>query len=549
MELQAAQGVPDLYPYSARQCRHIFNTKEGSNSMKEISHICIVGGGSSGWMTALALLNKLDDSIQVSLIESSNIPTIGVGEATVPPVAEFIKEVLELKEEDWMSECDATFKTSIRFNKFNDGKEDDIVYHPFFKEGEKTIDAVHWSIKNTVNYTKDFDRNYIASTMGERNKFSKQGGKIRYAYNLDASKFGQVCKNKCLEEFTNITNIIGNVSEIVRDSKGAITHIEYDDSERIAADLFIDCTGLKYLMSEGAEFVDFSEYLVNNKALAVQVPSEYKKKKEIPMFTDCTATKDGWVWRVPLWSRDGVGFVYSTKFTSDRQAKENLEEYINELYDVPKGSLSFKYVDYKKVRYLMYPWEKNRLSIGMSASFLEPLESTALWITTDQIRGLIGMLRNSNMKPGRAIRSMYNDRFRSQLEDTLSFVQLHYSSGNRSDSKYWSHLSNMDLCPGLLRRLKDAYSNNWQFFDREEYYHAQSWETLILSLEAIPTTGLSELTYRGTPFIELSEDDSNHIKEVAYTVEEAVRELRQEKELEVEGFLNHYDYLKLHIHA
>lgn len=288
-----------------------------------VGEICIVGGGSSGWITALALLRNTKD-IKVTLVESPDIKNIGVGEATVPYVSEQFKELLGLDEEEWMPFCDATFKTSLKFSKFNTGEEDDFFYHPFFSVADGSEDIVmDWATKYKNNPDlplRDFwESLFVSYHMSEQEKFGRLTN-VSHAHNLNADKFATYCKEISIKDGLNY------VSDTVRDVKldefKNITHLVCDNTT-IEADYFIDATGFTALLIEKVlkdKFVPITDYLLNDSAIVAQFPYDNKEEEMLP-YVDCVAQSAGWTWKIPLWNRYGTGYVYSSKFLSRGSGK------------------------------------------------------------------------------------------------------------------------------------------------------------------------------------------------------------------------------------
>ena len=409
----------------------------------KIKSICIVGGGSSGWMMALALQNKLPD-LDVTLIESPNFPTIGVGESTIPYTTEFIANVLGFEEKEWMPYCDATYKAAIRFTDFTKKKEK--VYHPFFTFDEADINGFNWAIKKAITNTpiEDyFESHYIAYHMCKDNKFDRLDSKgFSYAHHLDAVKFAMFCKSKF--KGRHILATVNDVDTI--DNK--ITRIKTDKGI-YQADFFIDCTGFNALLLGKAlkePFNSISDTLLNDTAITCRVPYE-NKNKELEPFTDCTALSSGWAWNTPLWSRIGTGYVFSSKFQTLLHAKKEFKMYLEKRYGKKRiKDCTFNQIKFKTGKYER-SWVGNCLALTLASGFIEPLESTGLAIIGLQITEFIKAIEDKcptckGYEYSALGRSMCNAEIDSTFNEVHFFVLLHYVNTQRTDSPYWDYIRN-----------------------------------------------------------------------------------------------------------
>jgi hypothetical protein len=366
--------------------------------MSKIDSIVIVGGGSSGWITASTLIHSFPNK-QITLIESPNHPIIGVGESTQATITLWA-QALGIDHEDFMRYTDASYKMSIRFKNFNK-KEDNGFHYPFgrvYLENTKYA-TKDWYMKK-LKYPETDNSDYCNSFYSQMSLINSNKINLnRYdifdnfnfyrdsAYHFDAVKFGIWLKEKyCLPR--GVKYLQKEIVEIKTDDNG-ISSLVFEDGTDFSADLYIDCTGFKSMLLEGAmgiEFESISDRLPCNKAWAVQIPY-VDKEKEIENFTNCTALGYGWVWNTPLWSRIGTGYVYSDKFTTDEEALEEFKNYlknkIEPIYaperitdDLKFRNITMKTGIHKKL------WEKNVIAIGLSAGFIEPLESNGLIYVT-----------------------------------------------------------------------------------------------------------------------------------------------------------------------
>tara|TARA_S200000501_G_C20850914_1_gene755619 strand:+ start:985 stop:2529 length:1545 start_codon:yes stop_codon:yes gene_type:complete len=424
-----------------------------------INKIIIVGGGSSGWMTAAAIKHKFPE-INLTLIESKKIPTIGVGESTLGFINEYFS-LLDLHDDEWMSECDATYKNSIQFTNFH--KPNTKFQYPFGNLQTPRLNSDKINIRFVQEYMKlkrvnsyvtnqDFVRYFnINGLLAEFNKQTKEpleGYNFRKdtAYHFDAELLGQYLKKKFCKK---INYIEGTVDEIITSSKG-IESIRVHDKQ-YSSDLFIDCTGFKSLLMTEVEddFIPF-EYLMNDRAVVARMPYKNveEQKKFVRNVTDCKVMDSGWIWDIPLWNRKSKGYVYSTKFIDDEQAEIEFRTETGHEDDV-------FYVDFRHgIR--KNAWVKNVLTVGLSYGFIEPLESTGLFSTHENILRLIQVLENSEKEVNLIEKDMFNIHLRLFLLDLSEFVSVHYGLSRNRHTEYWRHVTeNVSI-----DQVKDKYYFN-----------------------------------------------------------------------------------------
>jgi tryptophan halogenase len=299
-----------------------------------------VGGGSAGWMAAAYLSKKLNFA-QISLIESPKVATVGVGESTLGHINQFL-DALEIKDEDWMAECDATYKTSIKFTDFRE--KNSYFHYPFgqFNLDKTTNGIMDWFWHTALNPNSipvtDFAEMFVHQVlMTDRQKMTDNKDNIipgfnfhlDTAYHMDAEKFGIFLRDKIALP-NGVKHIKDTINSISQTEDQSIDKIYTENNLILDADLYIDATGFQKLLIEKtmkSEFLSFGDVLMNDSALAVRIPYE-DKEKQMHSVTNCTAIQNGWVWDIPLWSRKGSGYVYSSNFVSDEQAKIEFKQHL-----------------------------------------------------------------------------------------------------------------------------------------------------------------------------------------------------------------------------
>ncbi len=439
---------------------------------KKLDRIVVVGGGSAGWMSASTFAGFYPEK-QITVIESPDIPIIGVGESTIGGIKQWMN-ALGIKEEEFMKDTDASYKLSIKFRNFY-STEDKGFHYPFglpflgHMGPEVRVPAEEilkiWQIKKRFYPEIDIQEYariyYSQMALIENNKFSKNEKNLLdsfypqtdVAFHFDAVKFGQWLKEKyCKPRGVKLIN--ANVIEVKTDENG-VSELILDNGQSITGDLFIDCTGWKSMLLGDAlkePFQSMSDMLPNNKAWATRIPYT-DKEKEMEPFTNCTAINNGWVWNIPLWSRIGTGYVYSDKYISDDEALQEFKDYLNSdkmtIHNPNRvtDELEFKNI---KMRIGIHEriWVKNVVAIGLSAGFIEPLESNGLFTTHEFLLKLMDAISRGAMS--QFDRDMYNAVTYRSFKSFAQFVAIHYALSHRDDTKYWEDINNRTFDKNIM---------------------------------------------------------------------------------------------------
>ena len=419
----------------------------------KVKRVCIVGGGSSGWMTAAAIA-KLCPHIKVTLVESPSIRTVGVGESTLGHINRYMR-LIGLKDEDWMPACNATYKNSIRFTNFreNDGTHFE---YPFVDDYDFSfsggLDLITWSELSAL-YPEEFGPKTFAEFHALSNTLlathnrqtNNKNNKLRYfnfdydtAYHIYATAFGIYLRDKvCIP--AGVTHIKANVIARKHDDKGNTHSLLIEGDRDIGADLYIDCSGFKSFMLEGWQssvFCSYKDILANDHAWAVRLPYS-NRIEQMHNVTDCHALGNGWVWNIPLWNRIGTGYVYSSRFITKEDALIEFKKHLKPRH---------KNVNVEELDYFHIPirhgkrakaWLGNVIGIGLSYGFVEPLESTGLLTTHENIISLVGILNQRNGYVSRTEREVYNFTVNRAIDQFARFVSNHYGLSMRQDTPYW----------------------------------------------------------------------------------------------------------------
>ena len=450
-----------------------------SQTKRPIRSIAIIGGGSAGWMSAAAISKSFGKDIQVQLVESEEIGLIGVGEATVPHLSAF-NRLLEINEAEFVRQTQGTFKLGIQFNDW--GKIGDSYVHGFGTIGRDLgLMPFHqyWLKARAAGQAKDISQYSLNTLAAPLGKFmvspsdappNSPLAEIAYAYHFDAVLYARFLRKRA--EAQGVRRIEGKVVAVNQNGEsGFVEGVKLESGAVIAADLFIDCTGFRALLIEDAlhtGFEDWTHWLPCDRALAV--PCE-KIGPPTP-YTRSTARQAGWQWRIPLQHRTGNGYVYSSQFISDAEAEDILLKNIDGRALSDPKSIRFTTGKRRKL------WDKNVVAIGLSGGFLEPLESTAIFLIQSGISRLMTLFPNLDFDP--ALQKTYNSQANFEYERIRDFIILHYHATQRDDSDFWNYVRTMPV-PDALKAYMDLFAANGQFFrDGTEMFGLTSWVQVML---------------------------------------------------------------------
>jgi len=488
---------------------------------KAIKQLVIVGGGSAGWLTAGIIAAEHDShlptGLQITLVESPDVKTIGVGEGTWPTMRDSLRR-MGISETEMLRACDASFKQGSKFVGWVNGEPDDHYYHPFvLPQGFTEANLVagwqasqpHVPYAEVVSYQPHLCR---------QNRAPKQFGTpeyaavANYAYHLDAGKFGEFLKKHCTEKL-GVRHVLDHVRAVTSTDDGDIAALQTDHHGAISGDLFIDCTGFASILLGqhfGVPFIARKETLFNDTALAVQVPYE-SDTSPIASPTISTAQTAGWVWDIGLPTRRGVGYVYSAAHTTDADAERCLEEYVKRHSHTTLDALGGPRKIGFEPGYRQKFWHRNCVAVGISAGFIEPLEASALVLIE-----LSAAMISSEMPVSRGLMDTtakrFNERFAYRWERVVEFLKLHYVLSRRIDSDYWQ---DNRLAAGIPARLQEAL-DLWRYqppsrhdlYQVEEIFPAASYHYVLYGMgfrpTARPTTRRREHSHEADPHFQTS---------------------------------------------
>ncbi|UTF58663.1 tryptophan halogenase family protein [Gilvimarinus sp. DA14] len=442
-----------------------------------IKKIVIAGGGTAGWMSAALLSKAFGATKEIVLVESDEIASVGVGEATVPPLQLF-HEFLEVDERDFMRSVDATFKLGIAFENWREpGHTYMHAFGHFGKDSWHCRFFNYWLAAAKDKGSADFEKYCLEFVAAQQNKFNiLPNRRVQYAYHLDAGKYAVYLRR--YSEAHGVTRVEGKIDAVsLNQNNGHISALQLQSGQRVEGDLFIDCTGFRALLIEGAlhtGYEDWSHWLPCDSAYAVQsdLPGE------IPPYTRSIANHAGWQWRIPLQSRRGNGHVFSSAFTTDQAALDLMLDSLDAKPINEPRLIRFKTGARRK------QWHKNCVALGLSSGFLEPLESTSIHLVQRNLMRLIQWF------PAQGINAAEVDEFNRQArEDTEAirdFIIMHYKVHNRRDSDFWRHCGDMDVPDDLSHRIKLFKSSAKVFKRSYELFGEESWIQVFLGQGLMP---------------------------------------------------------------
>src|SRR5690606_33657827 len=416
----------------------------------DIGRVVIVGGGTAGWMAAAALSRFLDNGRrQIHLVESDAIGTVGVGEATIPPILNF-NAMLDLNENEFLRETQGTIKLGVEF--VNWGRLGDRYLHPFGFLGQDLHGISFHQLwlreraRADPGYISEYCMNAMAAAHGKFGRPSQNTrppiSEILYAFHFDATLYARFLRRRA--EHHGLQRHEGRIVRVHRDGEsGDVTSVELESGERIEGDLFVDCSGFRALLigeTLGVGYEDWSHWLPVDRAIPVPTTNITPTDP----FTRCTAHGAGWQWRIPLQHRTGNGHVYCSAFTSDGEAERVLMANLE----------SEPFADPRVIRFTTgrrkESWSHNVVCMGLSSGFLEPLESTSIHLVQNGIQRLLALFPGKPISP--LEREEYNRGMRDLYEDIRDFIILHYKATERDDTPFWRHVRDMPIPETLQRK-------------------------------------------------------------------------------------------------
>ncbi|MCP9221383.1 tryptophan 7-halogenase [Erythrobacter sp. LQ02-29] len=439
--------------------------------------IVIAGGGTAGWMAAAAIARTMGRAAEVTLVESDMIGTVGVGESTIPPLVTY-NRLLGINEADFMRETRATFKLGIQFDNWL--REGEGYFHSFGLTGKDHWAAGFqhfWLEGRERGHSEPYDDYCLELMAAHAGKFAHlPDDRMNYAYQLDSARYAAFLRRMAEAEGTHRRE--GRIAQVELDSENGDIHaLLMEGGERVEGDLFLDCTGFRALLIEGAlhaGYDDWSHYLPCDAAIAVQTRSV----RPPPPFTRAIAHDSGWQWRIPLQHRGGNGIVYCSRYLERDVALDRLLSTVEgEVLNEPN---MLRFLTGARRR----QWYRNCVAIGLSAGFMEPLESTSIHLIQRAVLRLIRML------PAREVSERdiaeFNDQQMTDMLQIRDFLILHYKATERTDSAFWRYCRAMDVPDSLVQRIGLFRETGRVFRKNEELFAENSWVQVMMGQGIVP---------------------------------------------------------------
>ncbi len=457
----------------------------------ESQKIVIVGGGTAGWMTANILAFSLQDhNVDITVIESPDIGTVGVGEGSTPALKVFFDK-LGISELEWMPACNATYKCGITFKDWSTKPDFEQYYHPFASRiDSETMSQFKKNVRARVQgldvvtqpefffISAYLAKNHLAPIPHHSFPFD-----VSYGYHFESELLGKFLREKAKQR--GVTHILGTVTAVTQSSDGSIEEVKTKEGQTYKGSLFIDCTGFRSLLSQKTletPFMSYGDQLFNDAAIAM--PSEMSGPT--PSETVSTALKNGWAWQIPLKHRFGNGYVYSSRHCTKDEAETELRQQLGLLgSDIEARHLKMKVGRVEK------SWNKNVLAVGLSQGFIEPLEATALILIQQTVSLFAYHYLNGQFTE--ANQPAFNQAINDQFDGTKDYIHAHYLTNTRTDSEYWNDCRKNQVVSNPLASVVNCWftggdvAQELKQQNMERFYPVSSWYCLLAGMGGFPS--------------------------------------------------------------
>ena len=481
---------------------------------ENISEVVVMGGGTAGWLSAAYLNRALSPNTSITLIESSDIPTVGVGEATLPTLRTTM-EFLGLAEDEWMPRCAATFKNAIRFNGWLEAdRPNDGFYHPFGDRPDRYISPwerphfpamdpgfplyQYWLSRKLAGLT-DAPMTYEChptAALCDARRAPRMADSdehlIRAAHHVDAGLLAALLRETA--KARGVKHVVDRVVDVVLDERGWVDHLVTAGGAKLSGHLFLDCSGFRgRIINEalGQKFIEDRPALKVNAAVAIPAAADPERDGIAP-YTVSTAIDHGWVWDVPLMHRSGCGYVYADDCIDRDRAEAELRAFLGPRAEgMPARHLSMR------IGRNPEPWVANCIAIGLSSCFLEPLESTGIFLAEFQLGALLPVLPTTAMEE--PLRRRYNAMVQDVYLELRDFIVMHYVTSRREDSSFWKMVRHETQVPDTLQEKLELFEVSLPMLDAWKFtvFKGQSYACILDGMGRLPDRPYPILEHTG----------------------------------------------------
>ncbi len=478
-----------------------------------IKSVLILGGGTAGWMTASYLKKSFPD-MTITLMESPAVPKIGVGEATVPNLQRVFFDFLGLEEDEWMRHCNAAFKGAVKFVNWRKPRSagvDDHFYHPFgvLPNCDRVPLSHYWTLKHRAGHDESFDyacyREPPLLDAKLAPRFADGTRAYYYAWHFDAHLLADYLRD--VAKGWGVEHIVDHLDRVELTADGSIKALHTTQGRYLEGDLFVDCSGFRGLLINKAlaePFIDMSDYLLNDSAVAAPIPHDDDAHGVEP-YTSAIAMDAGWTWKIPMLGRFGSGYVYSSRFTTEDHAARDFCA----LWNLDPAKTELNRIRFRVGRNRQ-AWVKNCVSIGLSSCFVEPLESTGIYFIYAAIYQLAKHFPDKSFNP--VLRDRFNREIEFMFDDTRDFIQTHFLTTPRDDTPFWrANKNELKLSDNIKHKLEtyraglpvsmpsvgddDAYYSDFEAYFRN-FWTNGSYYCILAGMGWLPEQPVPSIRYR-----------------------------------------------------